>query len=998
MPQAASPATLAARLAPCGPVRDAAAAERVREALAEAAAASGWAETLDIAWPALAPVCAAAPYLAGLARRDPPRLRRILEAAPEMRLEALLQAARAVPDDPDTAGRRLRELKAELHLLTALADLGGAWGLGEVTGALSRFADESLRAALAVAAVQEARRGRLILPSDPSAGPVPGFFCLALGKHGAFELNYSSDIDITVFYEPEAMPVAEGVEPQALALRITQAVASLLQDRTPDGYVFRVDLRLRPDPSSTAAAVPVEAALDYYESVGQNWERAAMIKARVVAGDMARGEAFLEELLPFVWRRNLDFAAIADIHSIKRQIHVHKVDERLAAKGANLKLGHGGIREIEFFVQTQQLILGGRDPALRSPRTLDALAALSRGGHVAPATAGVLTEAYDTLRRLEHRAQMIADEQTHILPEADEARWRIAVLSGYGSLARFDAAVGRTLKQVNGRYGELFAEDEPLSSRFGSLVFTGVEDDPETLATLARMGFSNPAQVSSTIRAWHHGRIAATRTARGRELFTRLAPRLLEAAHASGAPDAAFNRFADFFTGLTSGVQIQSLFLAQPKLFELVVSVLALAPRLATTLARRPAALDSMLDAGFFTPLDAGETAAAVAGAVANGSEAGFEAAMDAARRAHREQAFRVGVQVLSGAADAEGAGAAFAALADACLGALAPAALTEAERLGGTFPGEVAVVALGKAGSREMTARSDLDLMTVYLPAAPDATSGKKGWGAETFYARFTQRLVAALSAPTAEGDLYEVDLQLRPSGTAGPVAVSLAALERYYAEDAETWEFLALTRARVAWASSPAFADRVAAAIETALRRPRDPARTAEDVREMRALMARERPPSGFWDIKLAEGGLVDIEFAAQHLQIVHAAQGGPLRVHTAEALDALRAAGLAPAGLIGDLVGAWRLQQNLSQVLKVALADEADPAAEPRRLQAALARAGGARDLGALKAKLQRARARAHAAYEAMVAAPLIDGSVRPPQRRVRPARRRGRGGGA
>ena len=956
---------LGPRLAPCGPVFDKAAAERVRGALSGDPA-------IEAAWPALGPVFGASHYLAGLARRDPARLGRILAADPDARLEALLAETRAVADEPDAdaAAKRLRLAKAELHLMTALADLGGVWDLGQVTGALTRFADASLCAAFTVVARTEAERGRLAPPADLSAGPVPGLFCLALGKHGAFELNYSSDIDISFFYEPEALPVAGGVEPQALALKVTQGVAALLQDRTPDGYVFRVDLRLRPDPSSTPAAVPVEAALDYYESVGQNWERAAMIKARVAAGDMARGQAFLAELLPFVWRRNLDFAAISDIHSIKRQIHVHKVDERLAAKGANLKLGHGGIREIEFYVQTQQLILGGRDPSLRSNRTLEALAALAATGHVGMKAAEELTEAYRVLRALEHRAQMVADEQTHMLPESDEGRGRIAALYGFGSLPRFDTEVGKTLKRVNGRYGELFAEEEPLASSFGSLVFTGVEDDPETLATLARMGFSNPAQVAATIRAWHHGRIPATRTARGRELFTRLAPRFLEVAAGTGAPDAAFNRFADFFAGLSSGVQIQSLFLAQPRLFELVVQVLALAPRLAATLARRPAALDALLDSNFFAPLDPAEEARLMKDAVACAD--GFEEAMDAARRIHREQAFRIGVQVMSGTAEAEGAGAAFAALADAAIGALAPAALEETVRIGGDFPGEAAVIALGKAGSREMTARSDLDLMTLYRADDPAAMSARKGWGAETFYARFTQRLVTALSAPTKEGELYEVDLKLRPSGAAGPVAVSLKAFERYYEAEAETWEFLAMTRARVAWASSPEFARVAEAAIETALRRPRDPAATARDVMEMRALMAQERPPFGFWDFKLSPGGLVDVEFAAQHLQIVNASAGGPLAAHTGEALRAARDAGLADPRLIDALEAAWRLQQNLSQVVKVALSDESEPGKEPKRLQQILARAGGAKDLAALRAKLERARAKAHDAFEAVVKA--------------------------
>jgi glutamate-ammonia-ligase adenylyltransferase len=963
---------LGPRLIACGPVVDKAAAERAKGAVGDDPA-------VVAAWPALAPVFAASPYLTGLARRDPARLARILKADPDTRLEALLAETAAIAEEPDSeiAAKRLRQAKAELHLTTALADLGGVWGLDQVTGALARFADVALEAAFCVAARAEAERGKLVMPSDDAHGPVPGLFCLALGKHGAFELNYSSDIDISFFYEPEAMPVPEGAEPQALALKITQAVAGLLQDRTGDGYVFRVDLRLRPDPSSTPAAMPVEAALEYYESVGQNWERAAMIKARVAAGDRARGADFLRELQPFVWRRNLDFAAIADIHSIKRQIHVHKVDERLAAKGANLKLGHGGIREIEFFVQTQQLILGGRDAALRSPRTLDALAALSAAGHVAPKTAEALAAAYGDLRALEHRAQMIADDQTHILPEADDQRARIAALWGYASLAKFDADVGRMLKRVNGRYGELFAEDEALSSSFGSLVFTGVEDDPETLATLARMGFSNPAQVAATIRAWHHGRISATRTARGRELFTRLAPRFLEAAQATGAPDAAFARFADFFSGLASGVQIQSLFLAQPKLFELVVQVLALAPRLGQTLARRPAALDSLLDANFFRPIDAEEVAQAVEAVVAGAD--GFEDAMDLARRLHREQAFRVGLQVMSGTADAEAAGLAFAALADAYIRTLAPISLEETLRIGGPIEGtQAAVIALGKAGSREMTARSDLDLMTLYEAADPHAMSEKKGWGAETFYARFTQRLVTALSAPTAEGELYTVDLQLRPSGAAGPVAVSMGSFERYYAAEAETWELLAMTRARVVWATSPQFAASTQAAIEAALRRPRDPAATAKDVVEMRELMARERPPSGFWDFKLAPGGLVDIEFVAQHLQIVHAARGGPLVVHTGEALDAMRTAGLAEPKLIDTLERAWRLQQNLSQVMKVALGDDADPAGEPKRLQALLARAGGAKDLPALRARLERARVGARAAFEAIMA------PAKPPRR--------------
>ena len=967
---------LADQLKPCGPVVEAKAAERLRVALAE----RRWTPRLEQAWPALAPIFAASPYLTSLARRDPARLDALLGDAPWVRLEDILARTAAVAGlDFAAAASALRGLKAELHLLTALADLGGVWDLDQVTAALTRFADAAVASAVAVAARGELEAGRLTRLGQGAEGPVPGWFCIAMGKQGAFELNYSSDIDVSVFFDPERMPVAEGVETEAFAVRLTQRLSDLMQLRTADGYVFRMDLRLRPDPSSTQTAVPIPAALEYYESVGQNWERAAFIKARPCAGDISAAQAFLTELLPFVWRKNLDFAAIADIHSIKRQIHAHKVDERVSAKGVDLKLGRGGIREIEIYVQTQHLILGGRNPALRSRRTLDALAALSEAGHVAPATAAELATAYERLRAVEHRIQMLADEQTHKLPEADADRRRVAALCGFAPLRSFDAGITRTLKGVNARYGELFRSEEPLSSRFGSLVFTGVEDDPATLATLKRMGFSNPARVAATIRSWHHGHIPATATERGRELFTRLAPRLLDAAQATGSPDTAFTRFSDFFSHLSSGVQLQSLFLAQPNLFQLIVQVMAFAPRLAATLARRPAAIDAMFDGAFSESIDIAEDRAVMQAAVARAARdangGAFEAAMDAVRIVHREQAFRVGVQVMSGTASAAAAGKAFADLADLCVGALAEAALAETERLGGAFAGEVAVVALGKCGSREMSAGSDLDLMTLYRAAnrgedGPDGASGLKGWDAVTFYGRFTQRLIAALSSQTAQGGLYEVDMQLRPSGTKGPVAVSFAAFEDYYAAEAETWELLALTRARVIWSTSQGFADAAQGAVHAALRRPRDRPTAAADVREMRALMARERPPKGEWDLKLIPGGLVDIEFAAQYLQLAHAGEGGPLESNTAAALAAFRESGLGPAKPLAHLEAAWRLQQDLTQLLKVALADGADPAAEPAAFRRLLARAGGAHDFRRLQSTLNAARTAAHAAYEAIV----------------------------
>ena len=953
---------LGPRLRPCGPVRDAGAAARVHERLTDAAAADGWSGLLESVWPALAPVFAASPYLTGLARRWPARLRTILEGDPATRLEAILAETAALDGPPEALKSPLRRLKAEMHLLTALADLGEVWDLDQVTGAVSQFADAAAQAALASVAFEQRQAGKLLSTVDDPRGPVPGLFGLAMGKHGAFELNYSSDIDLSLFYEPEALEavLAPGVEAQKFVNRAAQTLAGLLSERTADGYVFRVDLRLRPDPSSTPPVVAAPMALAYYESVGQNWERAAFIKARAMLGDPTAASEFLQALTPFVWRRSLDFPAILDIQSIKRQIHVHKTGDGLEAAGANLKLGRGGIREIEFFAQTQQLILGGRDPALRAPRTVDALKALSEAGHVAPDVAAELTRSYVALRGLEHRVQMLEDEQTHSLPQDVAGRTAVAALAGEGDLTRFDAGIERLLLGVNRRYGELFEGGEDLSSPYGSLVFTGIENDPGTLETLGRMGFSEPVMVADTIRSWHHGRIPATRSARGRELFTRLAPQLLTAVARTGAADAAFRRFAVFFSGLSAGVQVQALFLAQPQLFEMVLGVLAFAPRLARTLGRYPAALDSILDARFLQDLDAdsglmGQMIAEVA--VADD----FEAAMNVVRRVHREQMFRIGVQTLTGRAGAAAAGRAYTALADGAMQALGPVALAEAVRMGGAIAGGVAVVAMGKAGSREMTAASDLDLITVY-ESPPEATSADRGWGPEVFYSRFTQRLIAALSSHTAEGGLYEVDMRLRPGGSKGPVSVRLGTLADYYAHGADTWEFMTLTRARVVWASDADFAAQVTAAIEAVLRRPRPDADVAGDVRRMRDRMDQGRPARGAWDLKLARGGQVDAEFVAQYRQLTRAATGGDLTVSTLEALAD-----------DPQLAEAWRMQQRLAQVISCAFEDRPDPESEPEGFRQRLAEAAAEPDFETLKCRLTEVRVAARAAFEVVLPPP-------------------------
>ena len=399
----------------------------------------------------------------------------------------------------------------------------------------------------------------------------------------------------------------------------------------------------------------VPAALAYYESVGQNWERAALIKARPVAGDRAAARRFLRELQPFIWRKNLDFAAIQDIHSIKRQINAHRGGGKIAVEGHDIKTGRGGIREIEFFAQTQQLIWGGRLQELRVGPTCEALRRLAGAGRIDPATAAQLIDDYRFLRRLEHRLQMVDDAQTHALPSDRAGIERIAVFLGYSDTEAFVADLRAHLASVERHYAELF-EQAPTLAGPGNLVFTGADDDRETLRTLSQLGFAEPATVSALVRSWHHGRLRATRSQRAREILTELVPELLRIFGATPHPDAALRRFDQFLSHLPAGVQLFSLFHANPGLLALVAEIMAGAPRLAERLAQYPALLDSVLTQGFFAPLPDLAGLAAELDQVMMGVR-DFEETLDRLRRWAGERRFQIGVQLLRRALDGAQAG-----------------------------------------------------------------------------------------------------------------------------------------------------------------------------------------------------------------------------------------------------------------------------------------------------------------------------------------------------
>ena len=916
------------------------------------------------------------PYLWGLIAENPSRLARLLAASPRRSLDRIVgrMAERRDQDEAELA-RALRLAKREAALLIALADIGGLWSVGEVTEALSRFADGAVACALRFLLRQNAAAGRLVIDVDaPQPEGGCGLVVLALGKHGARELNYSSDVDLIVLFDPQASTIPPGVAPGPLFVRIAKALARLLQERTGDGYVLRVDLRLRPDPGATAIALAIPSAYAYYETLGQNWERAAMIKARPVAGDTAIGERFLDALAPFIWRKYFDYASIADIHAMKRQIHAVRGHEQVTVPGHDIKLGRGGIREIEFFVQTQQLIFGGRRPRMRGARTLDMLAELHADGWVSAQAASELTEAYLFLRRLEHRLQMVADEQTQRLPFDSDELTRFANFCGYDGLGEFSADVVRRLRDVEKHYARLFEHAPGLDASAGSLVFTGVVDDPETMETLRRLGFRQPEQAAETIRGWHFGRRAAIRSPRAREVLTELTPVLLDAFSGSGDPDAALAVLDAALGRMTAAVELFSILRSNAQVRELFADVLGSAPRLANVIARRPHVLDGAIDPGRASLIAEGldETALARRVAVYVESAATFEGALDRARDFAAEEMFLIGVRLLSGVLDPDRAGQAYSALAQGVTSALLDHVMEAFALEYGALPGgRVAVLALGKLGSREMTAASDLDLMLIYDFDAEGAESdGPRRLGAAQYYTRLTQRLIAALTAPTKAGRLYEVDLRLRPSGRKGPVATQFARFAPYQRDEAETWEQMALTRARVI-AGDAGLAGAIDEAIAATLGARRDCAALAKDVREMRALIAREKGDADPWDLKLVSGGLLDIEFLAQFLVLAFAHERPGIRDVSTRAVIAKAAAEglLAPAQ--AEILGsAHRLFTDATQIMRLSVDGPFDPARAAGGVKRRIAAATGLADFEALADEIAEARGKVRQIFHAVV----------------------------
>jgi glutamate-ammonia-ligase adenylyltransferase len=807
----------------------------------------------------------------------------------------------------EDVGGALRRQRLGLALASALGDLAGELSLEEVTRLLSDFADHAIDAAVRTALAERV----------PDAEP-RGFAVIAMGKLGSSELNYSSDVDLLLLFDPATMPRRVRDDPGEAAVRVGRRVIELLQKRTEDGYVERVDLRLRPSPEVTPIALPVDAAISHYESSALPWERAAFIRARAAAGDRALGQRFLDAIQPFVWRRSLDFGVIDDVRQISARIRDHYAQGALIGPGFDLKRGRGGIREVEFFVQIQQMIHGGRDASLRAPATLDAIQSLETAGHLDGDSAAALASAYRLLRTIEHRVQMVDDAQTHLLPAEPAALDNVAQLHGLSDGAEL---LGMLRPHVD-RAGTIFDGLAPESS-------ARLSNDAQILAEeLQSLGFEDPGAAVRHVTNWRSGKARSLRSPAAQQAFEAMLPRLLAAIAAGADPNHALNRLGDIVERLSSGVNFFRLLEARPPLAGLLAKVLAHAPALADQLARRPELFEGLFDASCFEmPPSADHFAERLAASMQGQA---YDVALDRARRLVNERRFALGVQLIDRRRDPLEVTEGYSRVAEGALMALGRRASDEFERAHGAFPeSELAVLGLGRFGGHSLTHASDLDLIYLHSAAHGGASTGPKPLGPNDYFNRLASRVTAALSVPTAAGPLYDIDTRLRPEGAKGMLGVSLEAFERYQRQEAWTWEHMALCRARPVFGSVEV-RERVAAMIDSILRLPRDARKVASDAARMRAEIDRHKPARGPLDVKLGRGGLVDLEFAVHVLQLTRHVGLSP---RLEDALEALAADSLVPA----NIVDALKLLSRMLVMMRLVAPGDVKPTADTWQLVA-------------------------------------------------------------
>ena len=904
-------------------------------------------------------IAAASPYLCRLMLRYPNDTSRIASNEGEALLKDLLADLDTPrPEDEKTAAlmRSLRISKERLALSVALQDLLSLWPLERVTETLSSFADKTVEIALRHAMANQVRRGFINLGKDAGESTditlarSSGFFILGLGKLGGLELNYSSDIDLIALYDPERLTLTGEKSAHDIFVKITRDVVDILDRRTEDGYVFRVDLRLRPDPGATPVAISTHAAESYYQSAALNWERAAMIKARPIAGDLIAANSYLERMSGWIWRRTVDYTALADLIAIKNQVNRHHDQQDRMYEGYDVKLGPGGIREIEFFAQIHQLLHGGRNPSLRTKSTVHALEILSHQGLSERAATDTLIEAYKDWRTLEHRIQMIHDGQTHTIPENEHERERVYALAGFASDSDLKGVVLDLRHTVSKLYDTLL----PGSAQ------PEKHDQAWLIRSMETLGFSPSG--AHLIEGWRRGRYRALRSAKSRQVLDDCLPELLNALANAHAPDAALSRFDSFLRQLPTGIQLFAMLKSNPRLFDLLARIMVLSPALPERLAKQPDLWDVVLDPGFFEPLEKADTLQSDLESRLKGLT-NYEQILDCVRYFHGEQIFRLGVHSLEGLTSIDQCCDDAANLADAVIRALLPHVMTEFARRHGHFEnGGLAVIALGQYGGGSLTVTSDLDLILTYTveDQGGQSTGTAKPLAPSAYYSRLAQAWVTALTTRTKAGALFDVDMRLRPNGNQGPLAVSIHTLERYYREEAWTWEHMALTRARVITAPDGQNST-LSSILKSPILQPREKDVLCRAVNDMRGKLRETNPAKADLDVKHQIAGLVDIEFLTQYLLLKHsAAHPDILTPSIHDSLTAMSKIGILDHDDAALLRKTYRMLRQIQATLRLCMGtDIAESETLPPAVQAFLCQTMGTDSLDELIARKQDAQ---------------------------------------
>jgi [glutamine synthetase] adenylyltransferase / [glutamine synthetase]-adenylyl-L-tyrosine phosphorylase len=862
------------------------------------------------------------PFLARLIDQQPELVDEILNGD----FDAALASAFAVPAENTAA--RLRKIRNGVALITAIADLSGAWDLTRVTATLSDFADLALDTAIASAIDERV----------PGADPI-GFAVIALGKHGGRELNYSSDIDPIFLFDPATLPHRDGEDVAKSAVRIGQRVIELLSARDENGYVFRVDMRLRPSPEVSPIALPINAAISYYESSALAWEQAAFIRSRVAAGDMKMGQYFLASIQSFIWRRSMDFGQLHNIQAMSAQIRDHYSKGQLLAPGFDLKRGRGGIRECEFFAQAHQLIHGGRNPELRMADTRNALGALAKSDAINRHDAQSISDAYTIFRTIEHRLQMIDDRQTHSLPDSMDALNRVAALHGLADGAALIAMLQPHVENVRRIYDELAGGDE-AAMRLAS-------DGLPLQDQLNALGYADIGDVSQRLKRWRSGKLRAIRSSSAIDAFEAILPQILQALAMAPDPARALARFDNLLDALPSAINFFRLLEARPALLQLVADILSYAPALAEAMGRRIEYLDGLIsgqtdDEAASTPDIQAQIENAIIGL-------DFERILDHVRAFVGEMRFRLGVHLIEGQRDPLTVAHQYAQLAEAALRVLVQATIHEFETAHGQVAGgELVILALGRLGGEALTHASDLDLVLLFTGDFQTESDGLRPLAATQYFNRLAQRVIAALTVSTATGALYEIDTRLRPSGGKGLLCASIASFAKYQNESAWVWEHMALTRARVVFGSPHAAAE-ISAILHQVLTAPRNLSTLTAEISQMRSDIGTHKPPKGPLDVKAMRGGLIDIEF------IVHARQlgtGTALFPQLSVAIDALVAQNLLPV----EFAAAHDFLTRLLIIIRLVAPDTRLPAAP---VQALIAQNMGLADWQAVENQMKIAQ---------------------------------------